>query len=596
MSLETPVLEFDPAKLAEMRTAAKLQRRMDDLRRANGMDFYRPHYKQHIFHIAGRKFRLGRTGNRFGKSDMGVAEDCAWARGERSWYKYKFDILNGKSEIVERHDGHSTHPLVLSGLPCRPTKGLIICADWDKAEEIFTSLEQGPARGKLFKMLPEGSWTYEKNQAGKIHKVLVDCIWGGKSTIYLDTVKSFASNKLGQESSDWDWIHVDEPCPEAMWEANSRGLMDRGGSAWFTCTPLTELWINDFFLDPSNIRYNGDEPIEKTDSKSGRTLFWMMCGSSYDNPYLKKENIEDFENTLSSDERETRILGRPRQLTGVVYSEFDHDAHILRNCPVGWKDILCPPDNACIRIQIDTHPKTPHAVLFGATMPTGHTIFFAEVFKHCLIRDLVNDWIKAILNGRPVMNCGVEPGAWVEHPTDGSSMATDLIIYGEGLPIEKASKDLSRGLLRTKQALRQRDARGIPFLLFHESLFETLYEIDRYVWDGDKEKPRDERDHMMECLYRMVIASTSHDNPNPGVFSYIDPTDQVIAPAKAVDYRLSLDIPGQTKSVASFRDILQDGQKVRTHSGKSRYRDGGSRAEAEEDYKLWHSQAARFIR
>ena len=72
---------------------------------------------------------------------------------------------------------------------------------------------------------------------------------------------------MGQESSQWDWIHVDEPIPEAMWIANSRGLMDTGGSAWFTCTPIAEQWINKFFLPTKLMRssFEGGFPGTNTD-------------------------------------------------------------------------------------------------------------------------------------------------------------------------------------------------------------------------------------------------------------------------------------------------------------------------------------------
>ena len=61
------------------------------------------------------------------------------------------------------------------------------------------------------------------------------------------------ANPMGLESSQWDWIHVDEPIPEAMWNAVSRGLMDTGGSAWFTCTPIAEQWINLKFIQLQTI-------------------------------------------------------------------------------------------------------------------------------------------------------------------------------------------------------------------------------------------------------------------------------------------------------------------------------------------------------
>jgi len=34
---------------------------------------------------------------------------------------------------------------------------------------------------------------------------------------------------MGSESSDFDFVHVDEPCPEPMYKAAARGLIDRNG-------------------------------------------------------------------------------------------------------------------------------------------------------------------------------------------------------------------------------------------------------------------------------------------------------------------------------------------------------------------------------
>lgn len=589
MLAESPAL-FDPFALSELRAEVARTKRMAELKKANGLDFYRPHHKQDLFHQADYKFRYLRTGNRFGKSDCGVAEDCAWARGERSWYKYEFDVLDGKGNITRHHPGGLDHPFITSGLPLRSTKGLIICADWDKAEEIFTNLEDGQARGKVFKMLPEGSWKYEKDH-GEIKKIIVECIHGGESTIYIDTIKSFMTNKVGQESGDWDWIHIDEPCSEDQWTANARGLIDRKGRGWFTCTPLSELWINDFFLPPDEIRYSGHEPKLYADAK-GRVNKWMLPGSSFDNPHISAEEVEINFGHLTEAEKETRILGRPKQLTGVIYTNFEPEAAILRGLPFGWTDILTPPDNACIRIAIDTHPKTPHAVLFAATMPNGQTVFWNEIFSHPDVKEfmeLINSYVK----GRNIAYCGCDLSAWNQDAKDGSSLADDMLTYAENLPIQKASKDLSRGILRTQQALRQRTDKGTPYLLFHESLKRTLFEFDRYVWDQKKEKPVDKNDHMMECLYRLVLAATDIMSPHPGIFTYISPEEQISAPAKFDGFNYSLGIPGRAEpSVQSFRDIIQNGQPVRTYRGKDRYKGDVSRDDGMDPE--WTRQAARY--
>ena len=59
-----------------------------------------------------------------------------------------------------------------------------------------------------------------KNQAGEVNVIKVKNIWGTVSTIELDTVRSYMANPMGLESSQWDWIHVDEPIPEGMWNTS----------------------------------------------------------------------------------------------------------------------------------------------------------------------------------------------------------------------------------------------------------------------------------------------------------------------------------------------------------------------------------------
>ena len=98
----------------------ELRKRQLELVKKFGLMYYKPHEKQAKFHSAAEfRFRLGRCGNRFGKSDMGVSEDLGFALGERVW--------------LAKDD-----PLRYLGIPQHPTKGLVICADDDKVDEIFT--------------------------------------------------------------------------------------------------------------------------------------------------------------------------------------------------------------------------------------------------------------------------------------------------------------------------------------------------------------------------------------------------------------------------------------------------------------------------
>jgi hypothetical protein len=487
--------------LVEKRRELEDLRKEEQLRKENGLLFYRPHRKQELFHRANYRYRYVRTGNRFGKSDMGAAEDVSWLLGERLFFP--------------KGDKART-----AGVPQRPVKGLLIVNDWDKAEEIFTSQTPGN-EGKLFKLIPKKAFRgVKKNQAGKTVVVMVQSKWGGVSELHIDTVKAFVTNKMGQESSDWDFIHVDEPIPQEMWVAARRGLADRSGSAWFACTPIDQPWINDMFL-PSARHVVPDDGFVLEGKR------WMITGSSYDNPYTSREGLEDFADDLTDDEKECRLYGVPRTMSGVVYKEFKPEVHVYRETPVGWKDMRTPPENYTIRVAIDTHPKTPHAVLFAATAPTGQVFFYKEIFRQVLIKDL-SEAINETLEGRFVARILLEKAAFTDNPVDGTTMAD--VFMDEGLIVEPAPKDLTRGILEVKQALKQMIDGKYPLLNFSEELEETIWEFDHYLWDTKRmDKVKDKDDHFMECLYRLVITDLSYIEPDKE-------SDVRFVPQASVDY------------------------------------------------------------
>jgi hypothetical protein len=470
----------------------QLRRKQLELAKEYGLLFYRPHNKQDQFHSAGDfKFRLARCGNRFGKSDMGVSEDLAWALGERPWY--------------DKND-----PRRYVGIPQRATKGLIIAADWDKVDEIFTGDGKKGNIGKIYKKIPKHLITgIVRNHTGVICQMQILGLYG-LSTICFDTRKSFATNPMGSESSDWDWIHVDEPIAEAHWKAVSRGLVDRGGSAWFTCTLLEQPWIQDFFF-PSQEESKQSEYIQ---IKDGRKVRWVITGTIWDNPHLSKADIADFLESLTPEERDCRERGIPLHLSGLVYKEFEPQKHVLKNVPHGWKSYNQPPKDYSIWVRIDPHPRTPHAVLFLAISPLGQLFFYDEIFEACVISKLAEQ-IRKKTEGYIIQDIKMDPSAWIENPIDRTSMADEFErcgVYG----IEKASKDLDRGILATKEYLSGQKGE----IYFAPTLRTTIWEISRYAW-ADKQgvptnKPVDKDDHMMENLRRFLI-----DEPY-----YIAPTNR----------------------------------------------------------------------
>lgn len=465
-SIDASVDEYElrAIKLREL----KLRRQRLEMFRKDGAQFYRPHPKQDAFHRAGKfRRRMVRAGNRFGKSQMGVAEDTAWLRGERVWYP------KGSPERT-------------AGIPQRPVKLLVLTTDWEKVDEIFTS-ERGDRPGKVWSFLERGSVKKKiKNSSGVISELELH----NGSILRFDTMKSYMSNPMGAESSDFDAIHVDEPVPEQMYKAHARGLMDRQGSCWFTLTPLSQMWIVDMF--------EGEKVLPD--------ITWFEAGSVYDNPYLTPEAIAEFESLLTEDEKQCRLHGLPLELAGLVYKQFNTNKHVLESLPqtwreAGWTDWHRPPLDWPVYTFIDPHPQTPHAVLFGVATPTDHLVLYDEIFEKITIDELA----KRILekqDGRYVFTTQMDPLGFIEHPITSQSFAD--VLRDHGLVVEKAVKDLSNGIMETQAALSKDYIYVVP------TLKRFLWEIRRYCWKEGENKPVDKDDHMMENFYRMVKSNPKY--------------------------------------------------------------------------------------
>ena len=493
-----PSSEVDDA-VELLQRQVNIQRQLIKLAKENGLAFYRPHWKQHLFHCSTAKRRGAFTGNRFGKSHMDAAETAAWMRGERTWYKagfdiYGVDVVDGKRQVVVKahHEGDENHPLVHSGIPPFPTKQLVVCANWDKVDEIWTSqLSDRP--GKIWQFLPKGWAKGFTNHAGVVSE-----IHGlNGSLLNFMSVDAFNHNKLVAESSDFDRVVFDEPAPEDLWKGVSRGLVDRHGQADFALTSLQELWIYE--------RFNND--VDTPDAPLFRDRFSFRA-SMLDNPYLSDQAIADFEQDLTEDERQCRIHGIPLELSGLVYKEFFKERHIIIELPKGWRDWSLPHRSCVLHCRVDTHPVKPHAVLFAAVGPSEIPIVCHELYEACdadTLCEHINAYVK--LTGCFLASLKVEPAAWINDPaTKTASIAS--YFFKNGLFPTKATKDLKTGIITVKAALKH------GRVYFTPECRRTFFEFSRYRYDPETGNPIDVDDHMMENLYRLLISPCRWFDPD----------------------------------------------------------------------------------
>lgn len=408
------------------------------------------------------KKRLVLGGNRSGKSEFGAIEAISHAIGYRP-YLDKNDINYFTGDT--------------------PTIGRIVGED-------FTNHIGSVIIPKLHDWIPKSEFKeIKKNARGQD----TNWIFKNGSTIELMSYEQ-DSDKFEGWSGDWVWF--DEPPPREIYIACMRGLIDRGGKAWFTMTPLKEPWIyNELFLN------------EKKDKDIWTSVWDMHDNIGYG---LGEDEVRKFESSLMEHEKMARIHGKFRFLTGLVYSEFDPLYHVVKSFTI--------PSDWPIFEAIDPHPRTPHAVTWIAVSPDNTKYVFDELFKVGYISEICN-FIKAKRKGRNPRVTLIDPASCTPNPISGIDIKREFTRNGI-YPI-KASKELHLGINRVKKALAKNPF-GKSELYVMENCVETIKEFQMYIWDDyrgrqkdtrkEKENPLDKDDHMMENLYRLLLFEPKYQN------------------------------------------------------------------------------------
>lgn len=517
-------MSLDLLELNELRKQHEAVKRLKAVREAYGINFYRPHWKQHIFHlrsdITGRYCRFG---NRTGKTKCGAAEDIAWCLGGRPWYRDSFDIFEmivqpdgtRQRTVREHHAGTVNHPYITHGIPDFPVKGLLVVSDWDKAKEIFTNRSGSYENlGDLFQLIPhESLGKPHTSRGGHIDMIPIKRLTaagGGESLLYIDTVESFKHAWRSAESSDFDFIHYDEPPPQQMFVANKRGLSDRNGKFWINATPVEELWVNDEFSPASHsLQKVPKDGLKFRKTERGGERF-IITASIFDNPYIPDAGIAEFEASLNREERECRLHGLPLNLAGLIYKEFIYDLHVLADVPKGWKDYSTPPADYTVRVAWDVHDAIPQAVLMCATAPTGERFIYDEIFETRMIGETAK-MLKEREVGHFVAGRLIDPRAVIASPVTGYSILDELA--NEELFFDPGSKDMELGISKTREALLERRADGMPTIWFCPTVTQTIHEIMRYAYNPRTQKPVDKDDHMVENLRRLILGGLDYIEP-----------------------------------------------------------------------------------
>lgn len=357
---------------------------------------YHPHDKQRLFHNSSKRIRLYIGGNRSGKTTGGIVEDIWWLTRQHPFQKIpdrpiagrivSVDFLNGIEKIIK--------PQLKQWLPPSQLRG----GSWFSAYEASTRTLH----------LENGSFV--------------------ELMSYDQDLDKFAGTSR-------DFVHFDEEPPEMIYTENMARLIDRKGHMWITMTPVEGMtWIFDTVYEKGIL---GDPNIDVVEVDMA------------ENPHLDQQEVKEFLDSLSDDERDARGSGKFVQMGGLVYKSFNPKIHVIEPMdPLEFRKIKYKQ-----YLSLDHGFNNPTAVLWHAVDYDNVAITFDEHYEAGRIIDyhaaVIHERNKA--HGRiPDLNI-CDPALAQRQAVTGTSIQTEYAIRGIGFAL--GNNDVTTGVAKVSQYL-----------------------------------------------------------------------------------------------------------------------------------------------
>jgi hypothetical protein len=216
---------------------------------------------------------------------------------------------------------------------------------------------------------------------------------------------------------------------------------------------------------------------------------------------LTQEGITQFSKTLTDDEKQSRLYGKPSYLSSLVCPRFDRQIHIKERHKI--------PLDSLIDIELDFHPSRPWVAVFMATARNNFKTICDEIYFRGTPKAFAEELIRKIKerNYERVNLVRIDPLARSGEPND---MDVFKIVYdtlaSHNLNLEVSSKDKDNGIALLNNLLWSENE--IPVLHFFRDCVKTIDQIENWMFDPDTFKPSKVDDDAVECLYRLCLADT----------------------------------------------------------------------------------------
>jgi hypothetical protein len=320
----------------------------------------------------------------------------------------------------------------------------------------------------------------------------VDFFWIDKPTKSTLEIMSNSQDSEVHEGWEGDLVGYDEPPKRDIRIAEARGLLARGGRELFCMTLLKEAWIHREVIK-ARIEKTG-EPDMTVKNFNGDISVNVGYG-------LTQANIDQFAKTLTDDEKQARLYGKPSYMSSLVLPRFDRLQHVKERfkVPLDW----------LVDIQIDFHPSKKWAVVFLATSRNGFKYVTDEIWDRGNPKYIAEEIVRRCRERDYVRINSIEIDPLAK---GGESNEIDVfsivsgVLASKGYSLGTASKDKEVGISILNNLLWTENE--MPGLFFFKDCVKTIEQCENWMYDPETLKPSKEDDDFVECLYRLALKDT----------------------------------------------------------------------------------------
>jgi len=270
------------------------------------------------------------------------------------------------------------------------------------------------------------------------------------------------------------WMDEAGQMKREAWDVVLRRVGFYNGRVLITTTPYNLGWLKTEFYD----RW-----------RAGDSNYDVIQFASIENPHYPREEFERAKATMPSWQFRMFYLGEFAKPENLIYSDFSNDNIVEPfDIPPTWRHFA----------GVDWGYTNPTAVVFCAQEPTSGIIYVYDEYFHSnkLYEESAMDVEKMIGDIK-----------FEYFACDPSEPSAIQVWKQKGLPAHAAVNDVLHGINEVSRLIKSKQLR------IFRVCYNTIDEMNGYMWNAEKEVPIKENDHAVDAL-RYAIMGLKKNRPN----------------------------------------------------------------------------------